>query len=283
MKRIRIIHTTTYHYHEEVTFGPHRAMMRPREGHDLHIVSGSLDFVPSATVRWVRDFYDNSVGVITFDKPSQKLCVSSEVLVELHETPYIDCPIKPIAQQYPFTMPDSQSVEMAPFLQPSYPHDGAVVKEWLERIYTPGQSRPTAELLDLLNTTIFENFRYDRREEAGVQLPCETIEKGTGSCRDFAVFMMEAARHLGFPARFVTGYIQMNEDQHGATHAWTEIYIPGAGWRGYDPTNNKAAGLEHVAVGVAREQRDAAPLSGAWSGSADAFDRMVVSVQVVKV
>lgn len=114
-----------------------------------------------------------------------------------------------------------------------------------------------------------------------MQLPCKTLALGTGSCRDFAVFMMEAARHWGFGSRFVTGCIQMGEGQHGATHAWTEIYIPGAGWRGFDPTNNKPAGTEHVSVAVAREHESASPLSGSWSGPPDAWDRMEVSVQVV--
>jgi transglutaminase-like putative cysteine protease len=95
--------------------------------------------------------------------------------------------------------------------------------------------------------------------------------------------MMEAARHWGFGARFVSGYIQMGEGQHGATHAWTEIYIPGAGWHGFDPTNNKLTGSEHVSVAVAREQEKAIPLSGAWAGPANAFNRMDVSVQVVSV
>jgi transglutaminase-like putative cysteine protease len=104
---------------------------------------------------------------------------------------------------------------------------------------------------------------------------------GTGSCRDYAVFMMEAARHLGFGARFVTGYIQMGEGQHGATHAWTEIYVPGRGWLGFDPTNNKSVGSEHVTVAVAREHEKASPLSGSWEGEPGAFDRMEVSVQVV--
>ena len=141
----------------------------------------------------------------------------------------------------------------------------------------------TSDLLDRLNTRIFEAFEYRYRPEYGVQLPCTTLALGSGSCRDYAVFMMEAARHWGFAARFVTGYIQMAEGQHGATHAWTEIYLPGAGWRGYDPTNNKQVGQEHVSVAVSREQDQASPLSGTWEGASDAFDRMEVSVQVVGV
>ena len=104
---------------------------------------------------------------------------------------------------------------------------------------------------------------------------------GTGTCRDFAVLMMEAARHWGFGARFVSGYIQMREGQHGATHALTEIYFPGAGWHGFDPTNDKMAGSEHIPVAVAREQEKASPVSGAWEGPANAFSHMNVSVQVV--
>jgi transglutaminase-like putative cysteine protease len=282
MKKIRIVHKTEYHYHEPVTFGQHRAMLRPREGHDLLIIKGSLVTEPESTIRWVWDFQGNSVAVINFLEPSSTLRVLSEVTVELHETNDIQCAITQEASSYPFVNPESESLEMAPFLIPSYPHDAKAIQAWLLAIYTPGEVVPTHELLDQLNTRIFESFKYERREEAGVQMPCETLSKGSGSCRDFAVFMMESARHWGFAARFVTGYIQMNEGQHGATHAWTEIYLPGEGWRGYDPTNNKPAGLEHVAVGVARVHEKAAPLSGAWTGAADAFDRMDVSVQVVE-
>lgn len=166
---------------------------------------------------------------------------------------------------------------------PSYPYDGPMPQEWLRELYRPGQTAETFELLSKLNTHIFKSLKYAHRDDPGVQLPHDTLSLGSGSCRDFAVLMMEAARHWGFGARFVTGYIQLNEGQHGATHAWTEIYIPGAGWHGFDPTNNKLAGDEHVSVGVAREQEKASPLSGAWSGPADAFKSMEVSVQVVPV
>jgi transglutaminase-like putative cysteine protease len=156
-----------------------------------------------------------------------------------------------------------------------------MLQEWLQNLYRPGQVIGTFDLLGNLNTHIYRSFEYAHREEPGVQLPHETLARGSGSCRDFAVLMMEAARHWGFGARFVTGYIQMAEGQHGATHAWTEIYLPGAGWHGFDPTNNKIVGSEHVSVAVAREQEKAAPLSGAWEGLANAFNRMEVSVQVV--
>jgi transglutaminase-like putative cysteine protease len=281
MRRIRITHLTEYHYHTAVKFDPHRALLRPREGHDVKIDSSRLEIEPSADAVWYRDVSGNSIAILTFHEKADRLRLLSEVDVALYEDPSIECLIDPLAQDYPFQYPADEQVEVVPYRLPSYPHDGTAIQLWLRDLYVPGQFVPTSELLNRLNTRIHEAFRYVPRDDAGVQLPCRTLGLGSGSCRDFAVFMMEAARHWGFAARFVTGYIQMAEGQHGATHAWTEIYLPGAGWRGFDPTNNKLAGAEHVLVGVAREQEKAAPLSGSWQGPPDAFDRMEVSVQVV--
>jgi transglutaminase-like putative cysteine protease len=281
MKRIRILHRTEYHYHQPVTFGPHRAMLRPREGHDVHIVRGRLDVEPTATVRWLRDIYDNSIAILDFAEPSAKLSILGEVDVDLHDDNPIECLIDPNARLFPFQYAPEEQLELVVYRLPSYPYDGARVQEWLGELCRPGQVVGTLDLLETLNTHIYRSFKYAHREEAGVQLPCDTLARRSGSCRDFAVLMMEAARHWGFAARFVTGYIQMSESQHGATHAWTEVYIPGAGWHGFDPTNNKMAGNEHVSVAVAREQEKASPLSGAWEGPANAFNRMNVSVQVV--
>jgi transglutaminase-like putative cysteine protease len=283
MKRIRIIHKTEYRYNQPVTFGPHRAMMRPREGHDVHIVRGSLDVEPAATIRWLRDIYSNSIAVLTFAEPARKLRVVGEVDVALNDDDPIECLIDPDASLFPFQYGPEEQVELIHYRLPSYPYEGPRLQHWLRDLYQPGQVVGTSELLEKLNTHIHRSFAYAHREASGVQLPCDTLMRGSGSCRDFAVLMMEAARHWGFGARFVTGYIQMGEGQHGATHAWTEIYVPGAGWRGFDPTNNKLAGDEHVSVGVAREQEKASPLSGTWEGPANAFDGMDVSVQVTSI
>jgi transglutaminase-like putative cysteine protease len=281
MKRIRIVHKTEYHYNQPVMFGSHRAMLRPREGHDVHIVRGRLEVEPAATVRWLRDIYGNSLAILTFTEPSRELGVLSEVDVDLRGDDSIECIIEPTARDFPFQYAPEEQLELVVYRLPSYPYEGPKLQEWLLDLYRPGQAVGTFDLLNQLNTYICQSFKYARREDPGVQLPCDTIARGSGSCRDFAVLMMEAVRYWGFAARFVTGYIQMGQGQHGATHAWTEIYIPGAGWHGFDPTNNKCVGSEHVSVAVAREQEKASPLSGAWQGPANAFDRMEVSVQVV--
>jgi transglutaminase-like putative cysteine protease len=281
MKRIRITHRTEYFYYQPVRFGPHRALIRPREGHDVHIVSSRVEIEPAASVRWLRDIEGNSVAILTFAEPAQRLRVWAEADVDLREDNPIECLIDPAARSFPFQYAPQEQVELVPYRLPSYPYHGAVLHEWLQNLYLPGQLIGTFELLNRLNTHIYQSLRYTARDDPGVQLPQETLARGGGSCRDYAVLMMEAARYLGFGARFVTGYIQMADGQHGATHAWTEVYVPGAGWRGFDPTNNKLVGAEHISVAVAREQEKAAPLSGFWEGPAGAFERMEVSVQVV--
>jgi transglutaminase-like putative cysteine protease len=279
-KRIKIVHKTAYQYNEPVKFGPHRLMMRPREGHDVHIVTSRLDVEPVATTRWLRDIYNNSIAILTFADSSQKLSIVGEVEVDLSDDNPIECLIEPDARLFPFQYAPEEQIELIQYRLPSYPYEGTKLQSWLGGLYQPGLTIGTFGLLEKLNTQIYRTFAYRHRDDPGVQLPCDTLRIGSGSCRDFAVFMMEAARHWGFGARFVTGYIQMAEGQHGATHAWTEIYIPGAGWRGFDPTNNKLAGNEHVSVAVAREQEKACPVSGVWEGPANAFSHMEASVQV---
>lgn len=283
MKRMRIIHRTEYHYSTPVTFGPHTALIRPREGPDLHIESSLLEIEPRAKVRWVRDIYGNAIALIHFTEPSRKMSLISDIHVNLYDEIPIEYLLDPNAQSYPFQYGAEEQIEIIPYRVPSYPHDGAALQRWMVDLYKPGQIIQTTDLLNNLNTRIYQSFRYIPRDEVGVQVPCQTINLGTGSCRDYAVFMMEVARHFGFAARFVTGYIQMAEGQHGATHAWTEVYLPGAGWRGYDPTNNKQVGAEHIAVAVAREHEKASPLSGYWEGPSNSFSKMEVSVQVIEV
>jgi transglutaminase-like putative cysteine protease len=283
MKRIRIIHKTEYSYNQPVTFNPHRALMRPREGHDVHIVRAAVDITPRATVRWLRDIYDNAIAIVAFEEPSDTLRIASEVDVDLYYDDPIECRIAPHARSFPFQYEPAEHIDLMIYRLPSYPYDGTTLLTWLRELYGSGQVIDTFDLLNNLNTHIYRSFKYDSRDAFGVQLPNDTLRLGSGTCRDFAVLMMEAARYWGFGARFVSGYIQMAEGQHGATHAWTEIYIPGAGWRGYDPTNNKLAGSEHIPVAVSREQEKASPLSGSWEGPADAFNRMNVSVQVVPI
>jgi transglutaminase-like putative cysteine protease len=284
MKRLRITHLTEYRYNAPVTFGPHRAFVRPREGHDVHIQGSLLQITPKANIRWFRDMYGNSIAMLEFLEPGNLLRVFSELDVAHYDENPLDFIIDPEAVAYPFRYPMDEQPELIPYRLSAFPRDGAALKDWLLQFYKPGQLIGTFDLLSSLNTAIFQNFTYARREEAGIQSPAHTLRWGTGSCRDFATLMMEAARQWGFGARFVSGYLQtpQNANQHGATHAWTEIYIPGAGWRGFDPTNNVLAGSQHVSVAVNRDPEKAAPVSGSWNGPTGAFAGMHVDVQVIQ-
>jgi len=284
MKRLRITHLTEYRYREPVTFGPHRALVRPREGHDVHIEGSLLEISPQASVRWLRDMYGNSIAILEFLEPASVLRVFSEVDVAHYDVNPLDFVIDPTAAAYPFRYPIDEQSDLISYRLPAYPRDGNALADWLHQFYKPGQLIGTFDLLTQLNSAISQSFSYRRREEPGVQSPATTLNLRSGSCRDFAALMMEGARYWGFGARFVTGYLQapLTEDQHGATHAWTEIYIPGAGWRGFDPTNNALVGAEHVSVAVTRDPEKIPPLSGLWSGPSGAFLELHVDVQVVQ-
>lgn len=280
VQRLRLRHLTEYRYRQPVTFGTHRLMMRPREGHDIRILGRRTEIFPEATIRFVRDIYGNSIAILDFKKQADRLRIEVEADIGyIRDTPVEEL-IDPMAQYFPFQYAPEEQLELVPWRLPSYPYDVTTLAHWLHELYVPGQQIETLDLLANLNSHIFRSFKYVPRDEPGVQLPSETIARGSGSCRDYAVLMMEAARRWGFAARFVTGYIQMAEGQHGATHAWTEIYVPGSGWLGFDPTNNKPVGREHIAVAVAREQEKACPITGTWTGPAGAFDGMTVEVEV---
>ena len=280
VQRLRLRHLTEYRYRQPVTFGTHRLMMRPREGHDIRILGRRTEIFPEATIRFVRDIYGYSIAILDFKKPADRLRIEVEADIGyIRDTPVEEL-IDPMAQYFPFQYAPEEQLELVPWRLPSYPYDVTTLAHWLHELYVPGQQIETLDLLANLNSHIFRSFKYVPRDEPGVQLPSETIARGSGSCRDYAVLMMEAARRWGFAARFVTGYIQMAEGQHGATHAWTEIYVPGSGWLGFDPTNNKPVGREHIAVAVAREQEKACPITGTWTGPAGAFDGMTVEVEV---
>jgi transglutaminase-like putative cysteine protease len=212
MKRIRIIHNTQYHYRQPVTFGPHRAMLRPREGHDVHIVKSRLDIGPPATLRWLRDIYGNSIVVIDFQEAGKTLSILSEVDVDLYADNPIECLIEPTARLFPFHYAPDEQIELIPYRLTSYPYDTPALQAWLNDLHHPGQVLATFDLLNNLNSHIYRSLKYAHREEAGVQLPHDTLALGGGSCRDFAVLMMEAARYWGFGARFV---IRVHPDGRG--------------------------------------------------------------------
>ncbi len=282
--KLRIQHRTTYRYAQTVGFGPHRLMLRPREGHDIHIVESVLQISPSHQINWIRDVYGNSIAVVRFSAPASELMVYSDLVLNHYESNPFDFSIEPEALSYPFVYPDETARELSSLIQLVYPHDEARVRGWLGQFWVLGQSIETLALLQQMTWHIARAFHYQVREEEGVQAPGVTLDKNSGSCRDYATLFIEACRCLGLGARFISGYILSGGPNTAAsTHAWAEVYIPGGGWKGFDPTLGGLTTAQHVAVAVARHPEHATPISGSYLGPANAFVNAQVDVLVERI
>ena len=284
MSLLTVRHVTAYRYSEPVALGEHRMMFRPRESYDLRLLKSSLQIEPRpANVRWLHDVFDNSVAVITFDGVTRDLCFESLVTLEHFETTRPEYPLEEFAKAYPFQYPDDELSNLKLALVNQYPSEG--VREWARQF---AEHTETMCLLRALTRTIKQEFTYTRRIEKGVQSPDETLRTRKGSCRDFAVLMMEATRVLGIAARFVSGYIYVpgfdaaSTKGGGSTHAWMQAYLPGAGWIDFDPTNSIIGNRNLIRVAVAWDPKQVLPLWGTFAGRASSFLGMEVTVCVTE-
>jgi transglutaminase-like putative cysteine protease len=272
MRRLKILHRTYYNFQAEVQLQPHRLLLRPREGHGMHIESSHLDISPAATIRWLRDAYDNSVAVATFTSPTRQLAIISECIVQQFDETPLDFLVEDFAVNHPFSYDGDSALVLQPYLDAQPRDHQSALAQWVLRYWQPGEVVETYGLLARLCAAISQSMTYQMRELPGVQSATETLTRGVGSCRDFATLFMEAARYLGLAARFVSGYLNapVADGRSGSTHAWAEVYLPGAGWKGFDPTSGEIAGSKHIAVAVARLPDVVSPVTGAFFGPAGA-------------
>lgn len=268
MQRFKILHRTYYNFSGPVWLEPHALRLRPKEGHELRIESSSLKITPPAALRWHRDVEDNSVAVATFDAPTQQLAIESEVIIQQYNEAPLDFLVDDYATHFPFTYNADDRVLLSPYLNADNSSGNGTLAEWVANIWQPGEPIQTYALLQRLCIHINQSLSYQIREEPGVQTPLDTLSRGAGSCRDFANLFMEAVRHLGLAARFVSGYLhaEPSSENYGSTHAWAEVFLPGAGWKGFDPTIGIIVGTDHIAVAVARLPESVPPISGTFVG-----------------
>jgi transglutaminase-like putative cysteine protease len=268
MQRYKIVHNTYYNFSAPVWLKPHTLRLRPKEGHQLRIESSTLEIRPAATLRWHRDVEDNSVAIASFDSHANQLAVESQVIIQqFHEAP-LDFVVADYATHYPFTYRPEDRDVLSPHLNVVEHASSDALAAWLRQSWHSGERIESYALLQRLAQRILQTLTYQVREEPGVQTPVDTLSRGTGSCRDYAYLFMEAARHLGLAARFVSGYLhaQPSANNYGATHAWAEIFLPGAGWTGFDPTIGGLVGTDHIAVAVAKLPESVPPVSGSFLG-----------------
>ncbi len=287
MPIITVRHVTTYRYKQPVAFGEHRMMLRPRDSYDQRLLETRLAITPEpADIRWVHDVFGNCVAIARFVGRAQELRFESVIRLDHSASNVLDFRIEEYATRYPFTyaaedMPDLLRLVERQYLDPEHEID-----RWARQFLRHDGRSDTSELLAEMTRAIRRDMTYEAREESGIQDPVKTLRLGSGSCRDFAVLMIEAVRSLGLAARFVSGYLYVPEGcrRHrvggGATHAWLEVYLPGAGWVEYDPTNGIVGNHDLVRVAVVRDPRQAIPISGTWTGFLSDHLGMTIEVEV---
>src|SRR5271169_5495820 len=287
MPVIRVHHVTTYRYEQPVSFGEHRMMLRPRDSYDQRLLDSRLVITPEPVdIRWVHDVFGNCVAIARFAGRAAELRLDSVIRLEHSATNALDFQIEESASRYPFSygaddMPDLLRLIERQYLDPEYEID-----RWARQFLRHDARSDTTELLAAMTHAIRRDLTYVAREESGIQDPIKTLKLGSGSCRDFAALMIEAVRSLGLAARFVSGYLYVPESRRGsrvgggATHAWLEVYLPGAGWIEFDPTNGIVGNHDLIRVAVARDPRQAVPISGTWTGFPSDNLGMTVEVEV---
>jgi len=300
MRQLTVTHTTVYRYRQPVRFGEHRLMFRPRDSHDLRLADSALTISPKAEVRWMHDVFSNSIAIATFDEPADELRIKSRIVIEHFGLDNPEFAIEPYARTYPFSYPAEEIPDLGRSVERDYPDPERKVDAWVKGFLNGSGETRTQDLLVNITRAIPEQFTYAKRHSLGTQTPVETLELGSGTCRDLAMFMMGAVRALGLAARFVSGYLYdpaLDSTLTGGdaaptagggirgagdTHAWVQVYLPGAGWVEFDPTNGLIGGTNLIRVAVAREPFQAVPLQGTYYGAPEDFLGMDVEVRVTR-
>jgi transglutaminase-like putative cysteine protease len=288
LQKLTVDHRTHYRYARPMKFGEHRLMIRPRDSHDLRLLDATLLVQPHAHVRWLYDVFGNSVAIAEFDEKADELLVHSTIVIERYPFDEPVFPIEPYAWTLPFSYPAREVPDLGRTVERHYPDPDRQVIAWAQKFLDGDGSTVTEDFLLGVTRAIQGEFIYQERETPGVQSPLETLTLGSGTCRDYAVLMMEVVRSVGLAARFVTGYLYDPSIDGGgsatvgagATHAWVQVYLPGAGWVEFDPTNGSYGGNNLVPIAVGREPEQAMPVSGTFVGDPADYLGMTVSVNV---
>jgi transglutaminase-like putative cysteine protease len=286
---LTVTHTTTYRYASPVTFGEHRMMMRPRDSHDLRLLDTALLIRPAGKVRWIHDVFGNSVAIARFDNPADELHVESTFRAEHYPLAERNVEIEAYARHHPFSYDAAEVPDISRTAERHYADPEHLLDDWVRRFVSTTAESDTMAILAAMTKAIQKEFTYNPRDEMGTQNPATTLKSGTGTCRDYALLMMEAARTLGFAARFVSGYLYDDSKLNGGkdtvivggvTHAWAQIYLPGAGWVPFDPTNGLISDRNLIRVAVTRDPSQAVPLKGSFVGKKDDYQGMDVKVEI---
>jgi len=285
MGTLTIKHITSYRYRRPVAFGEHRMMLRPRDSSDQRLIDAKIVITPTpARIRRTLDAFGNHVDIARFAGRTKELRFESTVRLDHSHRDIHDLRIEEFARTYPFIYGMEEMPDLVRFIERQSVDRDCHVEHWARTFLR--KDRPTNTLAFLTDLTygINRTFKYIRRDEKGIQDPLQTLALGSGSCRDFAMLMIEAVRSLGMAARFVSGYLHIPDDGDevggGNTHAWAQVYLPGPGWVDFDPSSGIIGNRELVRVAVVHDPRQAIPLHGTWAGFPSDYLGMDVEVVV---
>ncbi|MDX2230418.1 MAG: transglutaminase family protein [Leptolyngbyaceae cyanobacterium bins.349] len=285
-----LVHTTTYRYANPVTLGEHRAMFLPRGSYAGRILNYSVETNVPSSIHWISDTLSNNVAILQFSEPTTNLIVTCQVRGEHFGVKGIEAfPLEPRAELVPVQYTPDEWIDLSVYLRPHAEDPDGRVAAWAKH-FVAGDQDETQDVLKRMMDEIRDTFTYKARDDEGTQLPGDTLFTRSGTCRDYAWLMIEALRRLGFACRFISGYLydaaldggDVGMTGSGATHAWLQVYLPGAGWLVYDPTNRITAGFDLIQVAIARHPGQAMPLAGSWFGDAKDYLGMEVNVTVRK-
>ena len=286
MTILSLRHVTHYRYSQPVALGEHRLMVRPHESYDQHLLDATLVIRPVASeLRWVQDVFGNAVAIARFGGRTRELCFESSLIMEHTPIGREDIRVEAYARRYPFTYSSEDMPDLVRSIERGHHDPARVVDEWARQFVRAKHRPETLSVLVEMTSMIHRDFTYLPRHQKGTQSPMETLQKRQGTCRDFAVLMIEASRALGLAARFVSGYLYDPDCKDsgiggGNTHAWVRIFLPGSGWIEFDPTNGIVGNRGLIRVGVTRDPYQAVPISGTWRGFPSDSLGMTVSIEV---
>ena len=260
-------------------------MLRPRETRELRLLGHTLSISPTATVIWAHDVAGNTIATAVFGGLTENLLVESRATVELTAPTWPVFAIAASAAQFPFVYSADEWMDLGALSVPQYCDPDSRLARWVEG-FVMARPTDTLSLLKDVSNGVFNQISYQSRDTEGTQSPIETLERRWGSCRDFAVLLAEAARTLGLGSRIVSGYLSDPEMSltgsagSGSTHAWVEIFVPGAGWIAFDPTNRSVGSQNLIPVAVGRNIHQLVPVLGSFLGDGDALCELSVEVSI---
>lgn len=283
--RLEIHHQTRYRFTRAVDLQSHRLLVTPRSGAELQLLDIRINAGSDTTIEWTDDVFANRIANVSFRLPTQELLIDVISRVDQTASAFPIFAIGVEAHNYPFDYSDDDRLDLGALLDARLSDDVTEdnqVANWA-RGFIAGQPTDTLALLGDINAGILNAVAYRARDEAGTQTPAETLKLASGSCRDIAALFIASVRHLGFGARAVSGYLydpEASTDDPGSTHAWAEVFLPGAGWIAFDPTHRRMGGAFLIPVAVGRHNARIMPVAGAYVGSAADAAGMEVSVKI---